>query len=266
MPTMELTRTPSGVTPPELGDPSQFVCRPGVPAMDTHTRRGRVVDEPLLRLVCENTARRIAVQEYPLVLIGHTDDHGKEREQPDLVGYVGAVSMGSWRGNPCILADIYFARERMKEALGYPRRSVEVYYSEEPSQNYIDILSLMVRSPERDLGLVTYAKTRERYALELEESTVNTASEAISMEEIPTLVRYMKDKGHGLETYMDGLAAYKADRKAKNAVKPVSQPVGDILRPDELATLVRYCKVKGFGPDRYQEGLAAYKATRQTVR
>lgn len=154
-----------GVTPPELDDPHQFERKPAIPLLDVHTRNGRFVDEAKLRLVCANSNARAARGNPALLLIGHTDDHGPETHQPPLVGFVRGFVMGEWQGSPCILGDLFYARDRLAEAMGYPHRSVEVFYSDEPSQNYLAAVSLLVREPERDLGLVTYAKVRERYAL-----------------------------------------------------------------------------------------------------
>lgn len=153
-----------GVTPPDLDDPHQFVCRPAVPILDTHIRKGREVDESLLRLIAKNSNEACESGDYPLLLIGHTDDHGPEDKQPPLAGFVRKFVIGDWQGKPCILADLCFIRSKMGEAMQYPRRSAEIWYADNPEHNVIDSVCLMKRTPERRLGLVTYAKVRERYA------------------------------------------------------------------------------------------------------
>ena len=157
------------VAPPDLSNPDLFVVKPGVPILKTHTYKQktsvngeprtivREIDENRLNLIVENSNARAANDDYGLIFLGHTDDDKPEDEQPPIVGYMKDYRVGEWAGKPCVLADFYIDKARKGEAASYPRRSAETWYHEsDPERNFIDAVSLLKRTPEQDLGLLTF--------------------------------------------------------------------------------------------------------------
>jgi hypothetical protein len=148
------------VVHPDLDDCAKYFCRAGVPILDVHESplKGRV-DEALLHLLAANTNERIAHGNYPLLLLGHTDDDAAETDQPLPVGLVGRLVVGEYDGRPCLLADLYYSREHYEHAKTFPHRSVERVKSDAcPEKNVIENVSLLRRPPERHLGLVSDAR------------------------------------------------------------------------------------------------------------
>jgi hypothetical protein len=178
------------VTPPNLSDASKYFRIPRVPILDKHTRQvhlhrngkpvfsddgkpvlvDTVVDEKQLEIIARNTNYMADQGDYPLVRLGHIDFDLPETEQPDQPGYLKNIVMGTFRGSPTILSDVYVERKfetRDKRILthdqiikGFPRRSVEIYKRLKPDA-YIDSLALLTRGPERHLGLITYEKDED---------------------------------------------------------------------------------------------------------
>lgn len=157
------------VTPPDLGNPDLYIVKPGVPILKTHTYKQkttvggipktivREIDEERLNLIVANSNQRAANADYGLIFLGHTDDEKPEDEQPPIVGYMKDYRVGEWAGKPCVLADFYIDKARKAEAATFPRRSAETWYHEsEPDRNFIDAVSLLKRTPEQDLGLLTF--------------------------------------------------------------------------------------------------------------
>jgi hypothetical protein len=166
---------PTGrVRPPDLDDPAQFVRKsavplgePGekfrpitkVPLLDTCDVPGKLTaDAHDLARIVANTNRRVERGEYPLLTIGHFKEDQPETEQPPLVGYLRNFVLGTFRGEPCILADQFIDVRYYDEVLTYPRRSVELWLSGTDGANYIDSVACLRRSPERDLGLITFSR------------------------------------------------------------------------------------------------------------
>lgn len=166
---------------PRIHDESRFVIVRDVALLDEHYRTverdGRrvreYIDSDQLQVICDNTARRCDDGEYPLIVLGHLkynrDDHYfDEADQPPRVGYVSNPRMGlDRRDRIVILADLHIDRGDYDKGVldQNPRRSVEMFGKDGPA-GYIDAVALLKRSPERDLGLVTYARdgaTVEQY-------------------------------------------------------------------------------------------------------
>jgi hypothetical protein len=122
------------------------------------------VDQAQLFRIFQNSLGRAKKGEYGLVFLGHTDDDGREVDQPPLVGFVSDYKFGSHDGRPTILADVYLDKSHNPELLvsQFPRRSVEIVGKNKPD-GFIDSLALLKRSPERDLGLITSLYQRSRY-------------------------------------------------------------------------------------------------------
>ena len=155
---------------PNLESTDEFICRTGVPVLTIHVEkkrvklpdgtvgiRERIIDQDRLELIVANSNRRCDQSDYGLIFIGHTTDKEPEVHQPPVVGYIKNYRMGEWAGKPCVLADLYFEKCRYDECMTYPRRSSEVYYSDKsPENNFIDSVALIRRTPNMDLGLLTY--------------------------------------------------------------------------------------------------------------
>jgi hypothetical protein len=168
---------PAGrVRPPDLDDPAQYVRHAGVtlgepgakfrpiskvPVLDACDVPGKLTaDEHDLAQIVANTNHRVERGEYPLLTIGHFREDQPETEQPPLVGYLRNFVLGTFRDEPCILADEFVDARYYDEVLTYPRRSVEMWASgSNPESNYIDSVAVLRRSPERDLGLVTFSRS-----------------------------------------------------------------------------------------------------------
>jgi hypothetical protein len=152
-----------------LTDSVRFVRIKSVPIIDVLERSyfkkdddGEIVkvkesvDENQLKILFKNTKEREKKGEYGLIFIGHTDDHGKEKDQPPLVGWLANYNFSHHNDNPAIVADIFLDRELCDPSEvknQYPRRSAEVISLDKPN-GYIDSVALMKRTPERDLGLL----------------------------------------------------------------------------------------------------------------
>ena len=147
------------LAPPDLDDPARFVRRPRVPILDVHRhdQKGDVSEE-LLRLLAANTNRRCDRGDLVAITIGHTREDAAETDQPPFVGYARDLAVGTFRGEPCLLADFYLRADDAERAMGYPHRSIERVSSPEEADNYIDYVCLLRRPPERSLGLLTYRR------------------------------------------------------------------------------------------------------------
>ena len=248
------------VSPPNLSDPKLFECRPGVPILDTHDRAGRDVDEARLRLVAKNSNARAAAGELGLLLIGHTTDDGKETDQPPLVGFVRNYQLSTWQGKPCILADLYYRKDK-PQAFEFPRRSVEVMYSDrDPANNYVDAVALLVRRPERGLGLVAYrsqGRRLERYSMD--SMTDASASMRITEGDIPALQDFMErnrisDTAQGIRAFLKAWA------------EGTEKPDPDALTKADMPELDKYFKRNNIDPNKpggFEEGLTRYKADKR---
>src|SRR5208282_813941 len=156
---------------PNLSDSSRFVRVSQVPIIDTlertYFKKGKngkavrvreSVDEDQLDVILENSRLRADRGKYSILSLGHTDDDGPETSQPHFCGYISNFEKGEYEGRPTILADIFIDRKDCDPSATlrqFPRRSAEVMNLEKPD-GYIDIVSLLKRVPERDLGLVTH--------------------------------------------------------------------------------------------------------------
>lgn len=128
-------------------------CKDGRAAKDVVVTFDRA---KLERLAAANNARDAAGQPCPLML-GHTVDGAPETAQPPIVGYARAFKV-VWDDalkRHVIRATYYVRRDRAAEAAEYPRTSPEVWgvLTEGP---LFDPISLLKRTPQRDLGQWTY--------------------------------------------------------------------------------------------------------------
>jgi hypothetical protein len=144
-----------------FADPSLWVVRDAVPVFDEHEetegKKLRRFDRAKLQQIADNCNRRERTtgDVCPLV-IGHTLDGQPEQNQPRRVGYARNFRVGTFgpANKVGILADFWFDRDRYAEAMEYPRRSVELW----PDDEIFDPISLLIRTPQRDLGVLAYAR------------------------------------------------------------------------------------------------------------
>ncbi len=151
-----------------LNDPSQWVIVRDVPVFRSHVRRNQdgsakyQVTDGDLQLIAQNAARKEAEAGVAgVITIGHRliSPTAPETTQPRVVGYIRNVRPGVFgpQGVPCDLVDAYYKREHWDEARLYPFRSAEYY----PNKREITGVALLVRDPELELGVVSYAVADE---------------------------------------------------------------------------------------------------------
>ena len=171
----------SRLTPPKLNDAARYARVERVPIIDTlertylkttkdgnQVRIYESVDKAQLKKIFENSKRAEENGDYGLIFVGHTDDSGKETDQPPKVGYIANHQLGEHNGRPTILADVYIDKEKCRrfgkkyfdssftvdDLLDeFPRRSAEVVALSKPV-GYIDSVALLKRTPERQLGTI----------------------------------------------------------------------------------------------------------------
>lgn len=135
---------------------------------DHHPVSGEVIrsfDLPKLEAITlECNKRDKRGQPCPLTL-GHTID-GKipEKFQPEIVGYARnfRVDYDAKLQRWVIRATYYIRKDRLHDARTYPRVSVEYW----PSDDIFDPISLIRRTPKRDLGQWTYSASGLRVCYE----------------------------------------------------------------------------------------------------
>lgn len=176
------------ITPPNLADAQAYVPVLGVPILDIHTRDA--VDEsgnPIstycgpkdLQNLCNNSQALADQGDYAVVRVGHINPqlpNHKERDQPEIIGYIPKFYMGERDDQLVILADIYIEKKHADDLKKYPRRSPEIFGKCHPD-GYIDAVALLNRPPERSLGLVTYSKFEPVYHYGKEPSGAKTMLE-----------------------------------------------------------------------------------------
>ena len=122
--------------------------------------------EKLEKIVLACNRRDKLGQPCPLT-IGHTIE-GKvpEKYQPEIVGYARKfrVEYDARLERWVIKATYYVRKERLEEARSFPRVSVEYW----PGDDIFDPISLIRRTPKRDLGQWTYAAGSQRVRYERE--------------------------------------------------------------------------------------------------
>lgn len=203
----------------DLDDPERFVKISNVPVLDAHDHPEKgLVSPELLQLIAENTNRRAASGNYPLLLFGHTKDDAPEHHQPIPAGVTRHYRVGDYRGRPCLYADLH-VRKRYADTVGsYPHRSVERLKSDtHPELNQIDSIALLRIPAERDLGVLTYSH---------------------DIPEGAALVRYARDLG-GLP-----VAAAAADPPPTPgpALAPAAPGPVRAARADLMGRLARYAR------------------------
>lgn len=132
-----------------------------VPVFDQHGSYTRADLEEIAR----NSQRRIddTGDKCPLTL-GHTPKRNSNLPDPPIVGYASnfrVAQFGKINPRPCIFADFEVDEKAQDEVRARPRRSVELW----PQDRIIDPIALLgSRTPQRDLGLLTFQRKPGAYA------------------------------------------------------------------------------------------------------
>lgn len=177
-----VTSVSSKTRPPKLNNSARFLRVDRVPIIDTCKRSyskldhksgkqiiiEESIDKKQLQRIFDNSRHRSEGGDHSPVFLGHTDDEGREIDQPPIAGWLDNFQMGDHNGHPAILADVYIDKEDYpdpsKVLRQFPRRSAEIIAISKPT-GYIDSVALLKRTPERPLGLITsqYNKKEEVY-------------------------------------------------------------------------------------------------------
>lgn len=160
----------------------EFVEIPDVPVFDLHDEhdmrryvrdaKGQQVANPdygkllqrfdhdrLQRIVANCNRRAEETGDLAPIGPGHTIPGYAvpETSQPPIYGYAGEYKVGTYGpgGRTGILTKLYARKEHEEDVKkAYPRRSIELV----PGEDFIDWIALLRRSPQRDLGLLTYSR------------------------------------------------------------------------------------------------------------
>lgn len=217
-----------------FNDPNLWVRRDHVPIFDRHvehSKDGKVAhdfDEAKLRDIAERSNRREQnTGDACPITIGHTRPGKGEQEQPPVVGYARNFRVGRFgpRQKLAILATFYFKKNKYKEAMTYPRRSVELW----PGSWEIDPIALLRRTPQRDLGLLT-DESVERYYRENSQEPVAYARKFASGR--VRLIYSMDQEEQDMDEH---------DQAPANAGVP-SDPNSDELSPEDAGKAMQYMK------------------------
>ncbi len=94
----------------------------------------------------------------PFLQIGHTPlkDGLPESHQPRPVGYATNYQVGAIDGKPFLFADLHYRVDQAREAITYPRLSVERVNWTDPQKHAIQAVALLRRQSERPVPLVPY--------------------------------------------------------------------------------------------------------------
>lgn len=150
-----------------------YVVVPKVPVFDEHDEYdddGKIVrrfDRAALEKIAKECNRR-ARESGDLSPFGpgHTVSDAPEHLQPRTYGYAANFRVGTYgpKQKLGILCDFHCKREvttpdgrkadGIEELKSYPRRSIELWLKD----GFIDHIALLRRTPQRDLGLLDYAK------------------------------------------------------------------------------------------------------------
>lgn len=222
-----------------LNDPAQWVIVRDVPIFRPHTRRNQ--DGSVKYTVSEHDIENIAITGAAkerengvagIITLGHrlVDPRAPEPQQPRVVGYLRNMRPGRFGPEqvPCDLVDAYYKRDDWDEARKYPFRSAEYY----PAKREITGVALLVRDPELELGVVSYAAPETAYYAREEgpvlfpECYMSQPSDRISSEKAKQILKDDSAKGHPLTEKQKGLFGAAAGREDNMADDPTKPPMG----------------------------------------
>lgn len=129
--------------------------------------------DELQEIADHNNLRAEATGDFTPIVIGHTRPNIPEEEQPEIVGFGKDFGLSLFgKDNRTVLHTTFCIRkDKHAKAMEYPRRSVELWKSD----MVIDPIALLKRTPQRDLGLLTYDRTGRpgRIFYSMEDFSVN---------------------------------------------------------------------------------------------
>jgi len=121
-------------------------------------------DRQMLERIAANNNDRIRQSgDLTPITLGHTKDDAPEEEQPKIVGYGGPFYVAPlWStGRQALFVKQAKFMERYEDKIrDYPRRSVEIWFDDNPMVDPIALLG--ATTPERDLGLMRLEKSGQR--------------------------------------------------------------------------------------------------------
>lgn len=129
-------------------------CRPDAPGAKKKVRR---FTREKLEEIARRCNRRDATGSLAPLCFGHTDpDQKDETKQPAPRGYACgySVAYSPELGRNVLRADFYVKKAHYQQARTFPRVSIELW----ERHGVIDPISLLRRSPARDLGQWTYSR------------------------------------------------------------------------------------------------------------
>lgn len=184
----QATSDPTIATLKKFDDPNLWHIERGVPVFDAHAEydaAGRLLRrfgvEELVRIAANCNRRERDTGDACPITEGHTRVGAPESAQPAVLGFARNFRVGRFGPSRrlALLADFYIDRACLPVARKYPRRSIELYLRE----MIIDPIALLVRTPGRDLGLLTFSQHSQRIRYKMEDTDVDDKPLAIFTQE-----------------------------------------------------------------------------------
>ncbi len=174
------------------------------------------------------------------ITLGHTLSKASEQDQPKPVGYVKDYQVGHFGPNKKLglLANFYIKQEHADEARTYPHRSIELY----PTDFLIDPVSLLRRTPQRDLGVLTFNR---RNAISRNLTPYRPKSDTVLQYERRTgrLLYVLPEEGNPMpDEPMDKPPMGDEPPMAKPAPAPMPEEEEDELPEEHKDMAQRYAK------------------------
>jgi hypothetical protein len=156
----------------------QYVTVPDLAVFAEHeitTREGRRLrfDRRALEQIAARCNRRISeTGDYAAVIVGHTSESPDTgRPIPEAIGMAGPFRVGllgdGSRARYCILADFHIRRDKVDLYNAHPRRSVELWAADNPSEMYFDPIGLSGgETPRLDLGLAPPIRQGDKHLVD----------------------------------------------------------------------------------------------------
>lgn len=257
-----------------LNDPARWVVVRDVPIFRPHTRRNQdgsvkytVTEHDIQSIAATATAKERQNGVAGIITLGHrlTDPRAPEPQQPRVVGYLRNMRPGTFGPEqvPCDLVDAYYKREDWDEARLYPFRSAEYY----PAKREITGVALLVRDPELELGVVSYATEANHYCRDdgpvyFPELYMSQPSDRINPEKAKQILKDDSAQGHPLTEKQKGMFGAAAGKLEKNmADDPTKPPMGHApgagehpegVPPEHHEMFMRCMRHHGY-PEHYSE-------------
>lgn len=230
---------PTLVALADLDRPGKFRVRKAVPIFmeHVHPKTGDKVDRAVLEKMARVNNRRLQETGTPgSILIGHTP--GRKEEELVHVGFHKNYRVGRFgpKKKLGLLCDQYFKPELYGKAMQYPHRSIERW-----SDETVDVVSLLARTPDLDLGLLLPDEGPVEKTLVADEGAQLVC---YSRGGKRRLYQMTEDTGMDIALILDGFQAVidKARSQLGTATEPeVVAPVINNVIPPEM---IQYSKDK----------------------